>query len=129
MKPLIKKSRQAIKTSILVLIFAVFLLPQISAQNKEQYKNCIYATKSNILNPDTLKSDQKKIFWHFVELTHKQAEALEPLKIKAEFEKIGITVNENDRFARAYSFFDTSIIGHKRSCEQWQSFRDLESKN
>jgi len=128
MKPLIKKSRQAIKTSILVLIFAVFLLPQISAQNKEKYKDCIYAKKSNILNPDTLKADQKKIFWHFVKLTHKQAEELEPLRIKAEFKKLGITPKERARFVKSFSFFDSAVISHKKSCENWQSFRSLAPK-
>lgn len=123
------ENRQKIKTSILVLIFAVFLLPQISAQNKEKYKDCIYAKKSNILNPDTLKADKKLIFWHFVELTHKQAEKLEPLKIKAEFKKLGITTDENDRFVDAYSFFLSSYTAHKKSCEQWQSFKDLAPKN
>ena len=124
-----QKNRQAIKISFQVLILAVFLLPQVSAQNKEKYKDCIYAKKSNILNPDTLKADQKKIFWHFVELTHKQVEELEPLKIKAEFKKIGITTDENDRFVDAYSFFRAKNTAHKKSCEQWQSFKDLAPKN
>lgn len=122
------ENRQTIKTSILVLIFAVFLLPQISAQNKEQYKDCIYSKKSNILNPDTLKADQKKIFWHFVDLTHKQAVELEPLKIKAEFKKLGITTNERARFVKSFSFFDSAVISHKKSCENWQSFKDLAPK-
>lgn len=125
MKPLIKNSRQAIKILVLVIVLKVFLPPEISAQNQEKYKNCIYAKKSNILSPDSLQGDNKLIFWHFVELTHKQAEELKPLEIKAEFKKIGIITDERNRFVKAYSFFDCSIISHKKSCEQWQSFKDL----
>ena len=124
----LQKNRQTVKKSILALIFAVFLLPQISAQNKEKYKHCIYAQKSVILNPDTLKTDQQKIFWHFVELTHKESKELKPLKIKAEFKKIGITTDENDRFLDAYSFLRSINTAHKKSCEQWQSFKDLAPK-
>jgi hypothetical protein len=119
-----QKFRQTIKTSFLILIF----FGGIYLQNgfyQDQKSKIDYSVKSNILNPDTLKGDMKIIFWHFVELTHKQAEDLKPLEIKAEFEKLGITLNEDQRFKRAWDFFDLSVVYHKKSCEQWESFKDL----
>ncbi len=119
-----RKNRQTIKISFTMLIFTVLFLPlNISAQ--ETNSKIDYSVKSNILNPDTLKGDQKLIFWHFVELTHKQSEDLKPLEIKADFEKLGITTKERARFVKAFTFFDCFIISHKKSIENWQSFIDL----
>lgn len=124
------ENRQTIKTSTLILLFAVFLLPlENSAQDKKSKID--YSVKSNILNPDTLKSDQKRIFYHpyFLKLTYKQANELEPLKAKVEFEKLGITTDQRARFVAAFEFFDTDIIFHKKSVENWESFKDLAPKN
>ncbi len=124
----LQENRQ--KLSFLILIIAVFMLPMKISAQKQNYQNCIYAKRSNIIDPDTLKPnfDEYKIFWHFVKLTYKQLKELEPLEIKAEFKKIGITTKENDRFVDAYSFFDTRVIGHKKSCENIQHFDFLKPK-
>ena len=123
---LVTENRQ-VKFSFLILLFAVFLLPlKISAQEKKSKID--YSVKSNILNPDTIKGDNKLIFWHFVGLTHKEAKELEPLKVKAEFEKLGILTDERARFVKALSFYDCSMTNHKKSCEQWESFNDLAPK-
>ena len=127
MKPLTENSHQAKKNMFLILIvFGGFYLQNGFAQ--QQKSKIDYSVKSNILNPDTLKGDQKKIFWHFVELTHKEAEELEPLKVKAVFEKLGITTDQRARFVKALSFYDCSMTNHKKSCEQWESFKDLSPK-
>jgi len=60
-----------------------------------------------------------------VKLSNKEVKDLEPQQIKVEFAKIGITTDENDRFADAFSFFYSSMKNHKKSCEQWESFKDL----
>ncbi len=118
------KNRQTIKTSFLILIFAVFMLPtEIHAE--ETKPKIDYSKKSNILNPDTLRGDQKLIFWHFVKLTYKEANELEPFKIKAGFAKLGITTEQRARFVKSYSFFASSMTNHKKSCEQWASFKKL----
>jgi hypothetical protein len=106
----------------IVLMFCMMLIPSIQAQVD-------YSTKSNILNPDTLRGDQKKVFWHFVKLSHKETEELEPLEIKVEFAKIGITTDENDRFVDAYFFYAGTMTNHKKSCENWASFKDLSPKS
>jgi len=92
-----------------------------------------YSARSNIIkNPEKLKGDEKAIFYHpyFLKLTYKEAKNLKPLKLKEEFGKLGIIAKENDRFMNAYSFFVT-VRNHKKSCEQWESFKDLspQSKN
>jgi hypothetical protein len=123
-------NRQTIKTITVTLLFAVFILPlKISAQ--EEKSKIDYSVKSNILNPDTLKADQKRIFYHpyFLKLTHEETKNLEPFKVKDEFEKLGITLKEDARFGRAYIFFDTSMKNHKKSVENWESFKDLAPKN
>lgn len=110
------------------LVFALTLI-LISLCNQSIYSQpkIDYSVKSNILNPDTLKDDQKLIFWHFVELTHKQAKELEPLQVKAEFDKLGIS-SDRKRFGKAAKFFLTTMKNHKKSCEQWESFKDLAPK-
>ena len=120
---LVTENRQSIQTSFLIL--AVLLLSSIVNAQEKKAPPIDYSIKSNILNPDTLKGDQKRIFWHFVKLTNKQAKDLKPLQIKAEFEKLGITTNERARFVKALSFFDCTMTNHKESCEQWESFKDL----
>ena len=124
-----ENSRYVIKTSILILLFAVFILPT-KTHSQEKKSKIDYSVKSNILDPDTLRADQKRIFYHpyFLKLTHEETKKLEPLKVKDEFEKLGITTNERARFVKAFSFFDTRIIGHKKSCENWQYFKDLSPK-
>jgi hypothetical protein len=128
MIPLTKKSRQAIKKAILILtLFGGFYLHNGFSQEKKSRID--YSIKSNILNPDTLKGDQKAIFWHFVKLSSKETEEMKPLQIKAAFETLGIETTNNNRFIDAFIFFDTSMKNHKKSCEQWESFKDLKSKN
>lgn len=87
-----------------------------------------YSVKSNILQPDTLKGDNKLVFWHFVGLSSKQVIEYESLKLKSEFEKLGIFTKERARFVKAFTFFDTEMKYHKKSCEQWETFKDLAPK-
>lgn len=115
-----RKNRQT-KRWIAVII-AMICIPSINAQVD-------YSARSNILNPDTLQGDQKKIFWHFVDLTHKEISNVEPLEVKAEFAKLGITTAERARFVTAFIFFDTDVIYHKKSCENIASFGDLKPKD
>ncbi|OFY47792.1 MAG: hypothetical protein A2W85_13395 [Bacteroidetes bacterium GWF2_41_31] len=124
MIPLTKKSRQAIKKAILILtLIGGFYLHNGFSQEKKSRID--YSIKSNILNPDTLKGDQKVIFWHFVKLTHEQAEEMKPLEIKAEFAKLGILTTDKSRFQEAFLFFRSDNTAHKKSCEQWEFFKDL----
>ncbi len=129
-KSIKQKFRQTIKTTLVLLFFTGICLP-INGQQQSNKTKVDYSKKSNILNPDTLLGDQKKIFWHtyFLKLTSEEAKNIEPLKIKAEFEKLGITTKENDRFVDAYSFFDAFIVYHKNSCENWEIFKDLTPKS
>lgn len=89
----------------------------IYAQKDKHVLSIDYSTKSNLLNPDTLRGDQKKIFWHFVKLSSKELENLDPQNVKAEFEILGIYTDERERFVAAYSFLLTYYQGHKVSCE------------
>ena len=96
------------------------------------YSNVDYSAKSNIIKrPKELKGDEKAIFYHpfFLKLTSKQAKALKPLKIKEEFAKLGIEPKERDKFVAAYSFFRIDYWAHKVSCENWESFKDLNPNN
>ena len=128
MNTLTKNSRQAFK-QLLILCLIIFGFSFQSFSQSGTSNNPInYAQKSNILDPDTLKGDQKLIFDYFVKLTYQQAKDLEPLKIKEGFAQLGITTNENDRFVAAYSFYASSMTNHKKSCEQWASFKDLAPK-
>lgn len=124
MKTRVKNSHQANRKLLFLIILTTGLL------NFNGYSQQIdYSKKSNILNPDTLKGDQKLIFWHFVKLTHEEAKSMTPQEIKTGFEKLGITTDQRARFVAAYSFFLNYIRGHKKSCEQWQHFKDLEPEN
>jgi hypothetical protein len=128
------------KKHLSTIILAGLLLPFYSCgqENKPvkpktetdsaDYFQVNYAKASNIVKePEKLTGDEKAIFYHpyFLKLTSKQTKNLKPLKIKKEFAKLGITLKENDRFVDAYIFFRTYYIGHKVSCEQWESFKDL----
>ncbi len=124
---LITENRQTIKTTLLTLFLLGFCLPTIGQAQTNKTK-IDYSKKSNILNPDTLQYDQKLIFWHFVKLTNKEVIEYESQKLKTEFEGLGITTKERARFVRAFLFFDTSMKNHKKSCEQWESFKDLAPK-
>jgi len=144
-----QKVRQTLKTKLSILILAIFLLciMQSCAQNTEvkpekktqqttkpDYSKVDYSARSNIIkNPAKLTGDEKLIFFHpyFLKLTSEEAKNLKPLKVKEEFAKLGITTDENDRFLDAYTFYDAVLVYHKRSCEQWESFKDLapQSKN
>ena len=99
---------------------------------KEDYlKNVDYAIRSDIINPDTLKGDQKQIFYHtfFLKLDFEETKSLKPLKIKEEFEKLGINSNERARFVESYSFFITYYRGHKKACENLAYFNFLKPKS
>ena len=99
---------------------------------KEDYlKKADYSIRTDIINPDTLKGDQKKIFYHpyFLKLTHEEAENLEPQKIKEELIKLGISGSENDRFVDAYIFYKTYYLGHKKDCEYFAYFEFLKPKS
>ena len=135
----LQENRQTFRINVFTLFFATFLFSlQSCAQknekkaeqtNKEDYlKNVDYSIQTDIINPDTLRGDQKKIFWHFVKLTHEETKNLEPLKIKEEFAKIGIITDQRARFVEAYSFFITHYRGHKKDCENFAYFNFLKPK-
>lgn len=111
-----RKNRQTKRwiAFILVVMSTPFMYAQVD-----------YSARSNILNPDSLRADQKKIFWHFVKLTHEEACDVKPLEVKAEFAKLGITTSDRARFVSAFNFFDSDVIYHKKSCENIASFNDL----
>jgi len=125
-----------------IIIFAIFLFSlQSCAQKsdsraeqikKEDYlKNVDYSIRTDIINPDTLKGDQKKIFYHplFLKLSYEEAKNLEPLKVKEEFQKLDINTNQRARFVEAFSFFITYYRGHKKACENMAYFDFLKPKS
>lgn len=124
---LFTENRQTIKTTLLILFFVGFSLSK-TLQAQSNKTKIDYSKRSNILNPDTLKGDQKKIFWYFVKLTSEQVEEMKPLDKKEEFALIGITTKNKERFQIAYTFFRASNTAHKSSCEQWELFKDLAPK-
>lgn len=126
----LQKTRQAFKSTLLFLIFAGICL-SISVQAQSDKTKIDYSKRSNILNPDTLRGDQKKIFWHpyFLNLPSKEAIDLDSFRIKEEFSQLGIKTEEKERFLDAYSFYLSDIVSHKKSCEQWESFKDLAPKS
>ena len=146
----LQENRQTFRTNLLILFFAIFLFslqscaqknePNPEKKSKETAKKVVtpdysqvdYSARSNIIKePKKLKGDEKAIFYHpyFLKLTSKETKHLDPFKVKAEFAKLGIRTSENDRFVDAYSFFKIRYWGHKKSCEQWESFRDLAPKS
>jgi len=132
-----QKVRQNFKTKLPILILFVFLLPlhscaQKSKTKESNYSNVDYSKKSNIIkNPEKLIGDERAIFYHpfFLKLTSKEVENLDPFIVKEEFAKIGITVDNKERFQKAYSFLDATLVPHKISCQQWESFKDLAPKS
>ena len=113
---------QKIRQISLAMLCLFLIFASASAQTNTSEIN--YAKRSNILNPDTLQGDNLAIFECFVKLSSKESENLDPMIIKEEFAEIGIVVDENDRFLDAYFFYRT-MVNHKISCEQWESFKDL----
>lgn len=122
-----------LKTTFIALLLTITACSQEKGKQntKIDYSNVDYSARSNIIKPDTLKGDEKTIFYHpyFLKLTSEQAENLDPFRVKEEFAKLGITIKDNDRFVDGYSFFDAFIVNHKISCEQWESFKDLAPKS
>jgi len=112
------------QTKTLVFIFTIFFLPFFT-QAQDKAPEIDYSIRSNILNPDTLKGDQKAIFKHFIKLSSKEVEEMPPLKVKDEFAKLGITLLEKDRFSKAWDFLDLKVLYHKKDVELWQEFTDL----
>lgn len=78
-----------------------------------------YSKPSRILNPDTLTGDNKAIFDHFVKLSSEEVKTMQPMVIKEEFAKLGLTTEERQRFINAFSFFVNTSTNHKISCENW----------
>ena len=128
---------KVLKTIAITLLLTTTACAQKSAKKekkdtKPDYSNVDYSIGSNIIEyPEKLKGDEKAIFYHpyFLKLTHKEAKNLAPLKVKTEFAKLGITLKEDKRFGEAFSFYDAVIVYHKKSCEQWESFKDLAPKS
>lgn len=118
--------KQTIKTTLLILFFAGICLP-MSVQAQSDKTKIGYSKKSNILNPDTLQGDQKKIFWHpyFINLSSKEVETIDPFKVKGEFKKLGITLLEDKRFGDACIFFTSTMKNHKKSVENWDQIKYL----
>lgn len=136
----LQENRQTFSTklSILFITLSLFSLQSCAQKskdktkqtNKEDYLKIVdYSIRTDIINPDTLKGDQKRIFWHFVKLNYKEVEEMTPIKVKAEFEKIGIETKANDRFADAYIFYKTYYRGHKKACENLAYFEFLKPKS
>ncbi len=132
-----QKVRQNFTTKLLILFFAGFMITlqscgqetKAKTNSKEpDYSQVNYAARSNIIKrPKKLKGDEKAIFYHpfFLKLTSDEARNLDVFKMKKEFSRLGITTDEKERFQIAYSFFRIEITFHKKSCEQWESFKDL----
>ena len=117
----------------------LFIITYSCAQNKTpeleaktiNESSVDYSKASNIIKePEKLTGDERAIFYnpYFLKLTHKEAQNLSPKEIKKEFEKMGITTNYRDRFNNALTFYDVTLINHKKSIENWESFKDLAPK-
>ena len=120
-----------LKTIALALLLTTTACAQKTETNsakKPDYSNVDCSVRTDIINPDTLQGDQKRIFWHFVKLTHEEIKNLEPLKIKEEFTKLGIITDEREKFVSAVSFFITYYRGHKMACENLAYFDFLKPK-
>lgn len=88
---------------------------------KDHYK------ASSILNPDTLKGDQKQVFDLFSTWTLEEIQNIQPEKLKSELKKIDITTDEPKRFKKVLAFI-SSIENHRISRNQWREFDDLAPK-
>lgn len=131
-----QQRRNPLSMKIFKTLIVAFLLLYSCSQNsakkkpesKSDYSNVDYSKASNIIkNPEKLTGDEKAIFYHpfFLKLTSEEARDLDPFITKDEFEKLGIKTDQRDRFVAAYSFYKIYYLGHKVSCEQWESFKDL----
>jgi type III secretory pathway component EscV len=125
---------KSFKIIAIVLLITTTACAQKSQTKTKNQEKTDYSARSNIIkNPKKLTGDEKAIFYHpyFLRLSHEEAKNLDPFKMKEEFSKLGITTDQRGRFVKAYSFFDATLIYHKKSCEQWESFKDLapQSKN
>ena len=132
-----QKVRQNFTTKLLILFFAGFMITLQSCgqetnakrtAKEPDYSKVDYSARSNIIKrPKELKGDEKAIFYHpfFLKLTSKKTRSLDPFIVKKEFAKLGITTDQRARFVEAYSFLKTDCWAHKKSCEQWESFKDL----
>ncbi len=118
----LKTVRSKYQNTILI-VAGLTLSTSINAQTQDVKID--YTAKSNFINPDTLKGDQKLIFYHFKNETSEDLKTMEAQKIKAEFAKLGLRTKEKDRFIKAYSFFVNTLEGHKKSCENWEEFKYL----
>lgn len=128
----LQKTRQKKTRQLLILILIATLLPlygigQSKTTEKEKSKIDYLKASNKIKEPWKLKGDKKTIFYHpyFLKLNSEEVRHLDPLKVKKEFAKLGITTSQNDRFVEAYTFFKIEFWGHKKSCENWESFKDL----
>ena len=110
--------------TIKIFLITLFLIG-INCINVYTQSKIDYSIKSNILDPDTLKGDQKLVFDHFIKWTHKQADKIKPQELRDELESIGIKISNKNRFQKAFFFFDIYVIAHKKSVENWESFKDL----
>ncbi len=114
--------------SILTSFFLAIFLFSGATVFSQSSSGIDYSQKSNFIDPDTLSEDFKAIFWHFVDLKSEQVMDTTPEKLKAEFAKLGLVPEEKERFYQAYKFYSLTMEAHKKSCEQWESFKDLAPK-
>ena len=114
--------------TIRIISVALFLLATHYSIGQEQSK-IDYSIESIILNPDTLKGDQKLVFNHFLKWSYKQVREAAPDKIKNGFKKIGISIKDKDRFREAYYFFKLEMTAHKKNVEDWEEFKILDPRN
>jgi len=128
---------KVLKTIAIVLLLTTTACAQKSETKttetkKTDYSGVDYSIGSNIIEyPEQLTGDEKDIFYHpyFLKLTHEEAKNLDPFKVKEEFAKLGITLNEDERFGKAFSFYDAVLVYHKKSCENFEYFKDLAPKS
>lgn len=110
---------------ISIVYFLCFSLLATTSVAQSSTTKIDYSQKSNFIHPDTLKGDEKAIFWHFVDLSSRELKEITPSQLKSTFAKLGIVPEERQRFIAAYSFFASTYEGHKESCENWEQFRYL----
>lgn len=122
-----QENRQSLKSFNVLLILTCLLFSNINYAQENKKVN--YSQASNILDPDTLIGDNKKVFWHFVKLSHAETKALTPTQILNEFKKLGIFRKERARFVAAYGFTRITMTGHKKSCENFAYFDFLKPKD
>ncbi len=111
--------------SLLTLSFLLFGANNLGAQSSK----INYTIHSNVINPDTLKGDQKAIFWHFKNESSNELKSMNADKLKAEFATLGLYPKDKDRFTEAYFFFVGNLTYHKKDCEMWEEFKYLKPDN